>query len=115
MAKFYGLIGFSVTEEQTIDGVTTGVWTSQIIERPYYGDVIKNSRRYSSTDKINDDIEITNELSVIADPFAMNNFHNMKYVKWLGGCWKITSVDIQYPRVTLSVGGIYNGESSPTT
>lgn len=114
MAKFCGLIGFDTTYEEIVDGLSTGVWKSEIVERPYYGDVLRYSRKYSSSDKVNDDIEISNELSIVADPFVMTNFHNMKYVKWLGACWKITSIDIQYPRVTLQIGGVYNGETVTT-
>lgn len=115
MAKFYGQIGYATTYEQTINGSTTGIWTSSIVERPYYGDVVRYSRKYTSSDKINDDVEVSNELSIVADPFAMENFHNMKYVRWLGACWKITNVDINYPRITLTVGGVYNGDSNATS
>lgn len=114
MAKFYGLIGFATTTEEVVDGATTGIWTSKIVERPYYGDVIRYSRKYTSSDKVNDDVDISNELSIVADPFVMTNFHNMKYVKWLGAAWKITGIDVQYPRVTLQIGGVYNGETVTT-
>lgn len=86
-----------------------GVWEPSIIERPYYGDLIKNTRRLQSTDKVNDDINISNEVSIVADPYAMTNFHTMRYVQFMGAKWKITNVEVQYPRLILSLGGLYNG------
>lgn len=86
-----------------------GVWEPNIIERPYYGDLIKNTRRLQSTDKVNDDINISNEVSIVADPYAMTNFHTMRYVQFMGAKWKITNVEVQYPRLILSLGGLYNG------
>ena len=91
MAKFYGPVGYAVTEE-----VSPGKWVENITERLYYGD------------KVNDDINISNEISIVADPYAMENFHLMRYVGFMGSKWKVTSVDVQFPRLILSVGGVYN-------
>lgn len=105
MAKFYGKIGY-------IDSVETspGVWEEQITEYNYYGDVIRNTRRLQSTDKLNDDINIANEFSIVADPYAMKHYYSMKYIEFAGTKWKISNVDASsYPRLTLSVGGLYNG------
>ena len=107
MAKFYGAIGYSVTEE-----TTPGVWKENIIERMYYGDLVRNTRRLQSADKLNDNIDVANEISIVADPFANDNFHSMKYVEFMGAKWKITSVEVQYPRLILTVGGVYNGEQA---
>ena len=103
MAKFYGPVGYAVTEE-----VSPGKWVENITERLYYGDVIRNTRRLTSSDKVNDDINISNEISIVADPYAMENFHLMRYVGFMGSKWKVTSVDVQFPRLILSVGGVYN-------
>ena len=105
MAKFYGKIGY-------IDSVETspGVWEEQITEFNYYGDVIRNTRRLQSADKLNDDINIANEFSIVADPYAMNHYYSMKYIEFAGTKWKISNVDASsYPRLILSVGGLYNG------
>lgn len=104
MAKISGVIGYSMSGE-----TAPGVWEPSIIERPYYGDLIKNTRRLQSTDKVNDDINISNEVSIVADPYAMTNFHTMRYVQFMGAKWKITNVEVQYPRLILSLGGLYNG------
>lgn len=104
MAKFYGAIGYAKTVE-----TKPGVWTEQITERDYYGDVIRNSRRLQSSDKVNDDISISNQISIVADPYAINNFHSMRYAEFMGAKWKISDVEVQYPRLLLTLGGLYNG------
>ena len=105
MAKYFGKIGYSVTQE-----TVPGVWEESVTERSYYGDLIKNTRRHQSADKVNDDLSISNEISILADPYAYENFHAMKYVEFMGAKWKVTNVEVQYPRLILTVGGVYNGE-----
>lgn len=107
MAKFYGEIGYATTKEKR-----PGVWVSEITERPYKGDLVRNTRKLQSTDKVNDNINIANDISIVADPFAYENFHAMRYVKFMGNKWKITSVEVQYPRLVLTVGGVYNGNEA---
>jgi len=103
MAKFCGVIGYAVTKE-----TEPGIWEEQIVEVEYFGDVIRNSRRFSGSAKVNDDINVSNQISIIADPFANNNFHAMKYVVFMGAKWKISEVTVQYPRLVLTIGGLYN-------
>lgn len=105
MAKFYGEIGYITTVEQR-----PGVWVPKITERLYKGELIRNTRKLQGVDKVNDDINIANDVSILADPFAYENFHSMRYVKFMGTKWKITSVEVQYPRLLLTLGGVYNGE-----
>lgn len=106
MAKWFGAIGFAETVE-----TKPGVWEEQITEHKYYGDVIRNTRRLQSTDQLNDDINIANEISIVADPFAVNHIYAMRYVEFMGTRWKVTTVDAsQRPRLILSVGGVYNGQ-----
>lgn len=104
MAKWYGVIGYADTVE-----VEPGIWEEQVTERPYYGELIRNTRRLQTTDKVNDDLTISNQISIVSDPYAINNFHAMKYAVLWGTKWKITSVEVQYPRLVLEVGGVYNG------
>jgi hypothetical protein len=103
MAKFCGVIGYAVTKE-----TEPGIWEEQIIEVEYFGDVIRNTRRINAPGKVNDDISISNQISIIADPFANNNFHAMKYVVFMGAKWKVSEVTVEYPRLILSIGGLYN-------
>lgn len=105
MAKFYGVIGYSETVE-----TEPGVWEDRITERSYQGDLIRNTRRLQSSGGINDDVNISNEISILADPFAYQNFHAMRYVEFRGAKWKVANVEVQYPRLILSLGGVYNGQ-----
>lgn len=105
MAKFYGPIGYAVTEE-----TDPGVWEEKITERMYYGELVRNTRKLQSADQLNDNINVANEISILADPFASENFRLMKYVGFMGAKWKISSVEVQYPRLRLTIGGVYNGE-----
>lgn len=103
MAKFYGKVGFMETEE-----TSPGVWKEQITDRYYYGDVTRNMRRWDSSSNQNDNLNINNEISIVSDPYAVQNFHAIRYVEWMGALWKVSSVDVQYPRLILSIGGVYN-------
>lgn len=107
MAKFFGKIGYAVSNT-----THPGVWDNEITEREYFGELIRNTSRYQTTDKLNDDINISNEISIVADPFAYQNFHVMRYVEFMGTKWKISSVEVQYPRLILTVGGVYNDGST---
>ena len=104
MAKFFGKIGYAETVE-----TTPGVWEEKITEREYFGDLIRNTRSLQSGEQLNDNINISNEISIVADPFAYENFHSMRYVEFMNAKWKISSVEVQHPRLVLSVGGLYNG------
>ena len=103
MAKWYGVIGF----EETVETVP-GVYEEQITKRNYYGELIRNTRRLQSTEHLNDDITVNNEISIIADPYAINNFFSIRYVEFMGAKWKASNVNVQYPRLTLTIGGLYN-------
>lgn len=104
MAKFYGAVGYAVTVE-----TSPSVWEDQITERMYSGELIRNYTRSESSGGVNDNINVSNNVSIIADPYANDNLQNMRYVKFRGTRWKIVSVEDQYPRLTLILGGVYNG------
>lgn len=105
MAKYYGKIGYMTTVE-----TSPSVWTEEIVEKDYFGDVLQNSRRYQSSEHMNDDLNVSNRISILADPFAYQNFHAIRYLTWMGNKWKVDSVDVEYPRLILSIGGVYNVE-----
>ena len=105
MAKFYGIIGFVETVE-----TSPGVWEESATERNYSGDVIKDSKRWQAGENLNDNLTINNKISIIADPFAYENLPMIRYVKWMGVSWKITNIDVERPRLILSIGGVYNGK-----
>lgn len=107
--RFYGLVGYSSTVE-----TRPGVWVEdQIVERPYYGDVLKFTRRHQTVDKVNDDIEISNQISILADSYAYEHFSEIRYVVWMGVKWKVPTVEVERPRLRLTIGGVYkeNDES----
>ena len=111
MGKFYGKIGYAETVE-----TSPGVWTEVITERPYSGEILRQSRRLQPGEGLNDNLMLTNEISILADPFAYQNFHAIRYVEWLGTRWKVSTVDAnQRPRLILTTGGVYNGDTPGTT
>lgn len=114
MAKYYGMVGYIVSEDD--DGF--GVYNERAIERPYYGDLIRDTRREQAGEGVNDNVSIQNDISIVADIYAYQNLHRIKYVTFMGTRWNVTSVEIERPRLILSVGGVYNGptpETAPET
>ena len=105
--KWFGQIGFEVDAENT----EPGVWEpTEIVERDYYGDILRNSKR-NDTSQIVTDFNISNQLSILSDPFVMGNLHKIIYVTIMGSKWKVNSVEIQYPRIVLDIGDVYKEES----
>ena len=106
MAKYYGIVGYVESIE-----TSPGIWNDKVTECHYSGDVTRNTSRWNtSSDSTNDDFNINNEISIVADPFAYQNFHNIKYAEFMGVKWKVTNVEFaQRPRITLTLGGKYNG------
>lgn len=105
MSKWFGNIGYATTAQ-----TEPGVWEKVIEEKGYYGDIINNRFLHQNSGEVNDDITLSNVVSIIADPFAYKNCANMAYVSIMGVKWKITNVEIQHPRLILTVGGVYNGQ-----
>ena len=107
MARFFGKVGYGETVE-----TTPGVWEDRIVERNYYGNVIRNTRRIEETDKLNFDLAVGNDISVVADAYANSTFHAIRYIEWMGNLWKVTDVEVERPRLILSLGGVYDGPTS---
>lgn len=108
MARFYGVVGYA---EETVESPSgSGVWKQTIVEYPYYGDVLRNTRQLRSGEKINDDLTVGNSISIVADAYARDHFHAIQYVEWAGAKWKVDDVDdLEGPRLLLRLGGVYNG------
>lgn len=104
MAKFYGKVGYSKTEEKA-----RGVYVEVVTERMYYGDVTRNTRRLEGAETLNDNLLISNTISIVADAYAFENYFAIKYVVWGGARWKVQTVDVQPPRLILYLGEVYNG------
>lgn len=101
--KYYGAVGYAETTQ-----TTPGVWKEQIVDRYYYGDIIQVHRRLDSSQQINDDVSVSNKISIVADPYAVDNFLNIRYITWLGKKWKVSEVSVETPRLVFSLGGLYN-------
>lgn len=107
MAKFYGAIGYGETVQ-----TSPGVWEEVITRRNYRGDILQFTRRLESGNQLNDNINVNNKISIVADPFAYDHFFAMRYVEWMGTRWKVTNVEVQRPRLILTIGGEYNEQES---
>lgn len=103
MAKFYGTVGYIRNEK-----VKPGVYKPTPIERKYSGEVLKRSYKWQTGDKVNSDISVENRISIVSDDFARENYGYIRYVIWMGTKWKVTSIEVNYPRLILSIGDIYN-------
>lgn len=104
MPRFFGNIGYMVTEE-----TKPGVWTEKECVRQYYGDVLDNRHKWQSADQLNDNVTISNRFSILADAYAYQHFSHIRYVEWMGVKWKVNSIEVQRPRLILDVGGEWNG------
>jgi hypothetical protein len=104
MAKFYGEIGYGESVE-----VSPGVWEDDLIEKFYHGDVIRNTRRLQEGENLNNDLTVGNSISIVADAYANEHFFAIRYIRWAGTLWTVSDVEVQSPRLTLRLGGVYNG------
>lgn len=101
--KWHGMIGFMESVE-----TSRGVWEERTVERSYYGDVLRLNRRYDNGNTAIDNLSISNQISILSDPYATLNFIKMKYIEYLGNRWEISDIAVQYPRLVLTLGGLYN-------
>ena len=106
MAKYYGTVGYAETVETAPD-----VWQEVITERDYSGEAMRITKKWQSSEHLNDDLSINNRLSILADPYAYDHFHSIRYATWMGTKWKVSSVEVAYPRLLLDLGGVYHEQS----
>lgn len=104
MARFFGRVGYGEMVESE-----PGVWKDQITEYSYYGDIVRNMRQLREGENLNNDLSVQNSISIVADQYANDHFFAIRYVEWAGTLWKVSSVDVQSPRLVLSLGEVYNG------
>lgn len=106
MSRFFGPVGFVFSKEIN-EG--SGIWELVPNEVNYRGEVTKNVKRWEKGDGLNSDINVSNTISIVADPYAFDNLFAVRYVKWLGHYWEITNAEVQDRRIVLGIGGVYNG------
>lgn len=106
MTRWFGKVGYSETVE-----TAPGVWMTQDTIHEYYGDVVRNATRWSvNSNSTNDDLIVSTQISIVADPFAIEKFYFIKWIEFMGVRWKVTNVDPnQPPRLILTLGGKWNG------
>lgn len=106
MTRWFGKVGYSETVE-----TDPGVWESQDTVREYYGDIVRNTTRWrGNSESTNDDLIVTTQISIVADAFAFEKFHSIKWIEFMGAKWGVDSIDPnQPPRLILTLGGVYNG------
>ena len=112
MGRYFGKVGYAISAERMTDDDPprhTGIYEDQIVEREYYGEVIKNTSRWNRSEYLNDNLTVNTSISILADEFAYQNFSRIKYVEWMGVKWKVESITPEHPRLTLNLGGEYNG------
>lgn len=104
MNKWYGKIGFADHVE-----TSPGIWEESITERAYYGDISRTSRSLQNSNGINDNVNISVTISIVADPYANQHIFDIRYIEFQGIKSKISNIDVEYPRLNLSIGGVWNG------
>lgn len=110
MAKFFGKIGYGISMQ-----TAPGVWEDVIIEYPYFGDVLRNSRGLREGEKVNNDLTVGNSITIVADAYANEHFFAIRYVEWAGTLWIVDDVVVESPRLILKLGGVYNGPKATTS
>jgi hypothetical protein len=111
MARFHGVVGYGETEEKA-----AGVWEDVIVEKSYFGDVVRNTRKLQEEGNLNKELSVQNSISIVADAYANEHFFAIRYIRWAGSLWTVTDVEVQRPRLILRLGGVYNGPTpTPST
>lgn len=113
MARFYGVVGYWMPGHE--DPNDPGVWKpAAIVEKNYYGDVLKHNRRWDAGEGVNDDLSVTNRISIVADDETFAHCSGIRYVRWMNAYWKVVSFDVERPRIILNLGGVWNGDKAAT-
>ena len=73
MNKWCGKIGFTYS-----GGIEPGLWAeNEIVERQYFGDIISNRWKRENSGGVNENINISNQISIVADPYARDHVSAM--------------------------------------
>lgn len=110
MSKYVGMIGFGMNRE-----TEPGVWEDEVIERKYRGDILKNNQHFAVGGTTSGELRISNHFSILCDSFAFDHVSDIRYLEWRGNRWMVDSIEIEYPRLIMTIGGIYNGPQATVT
>lgn len=108
--KFYGEVGFWVGDQE----VKPGVYKPSFVEKLYSGNVNWNNRHFQNSEYQNENVRLNNQISILSDLYSQQNFASIRYVIWNGVKWRVTNVEVNYPRIVLTIGGEYNGTGAET-
>lgn len=111
MSKWFGKVGYDMTIE-----VERGLHETRIVEREYFGDTVSTRwARNAQEGSANEGINLSMTISIVADPFAYENYGNILYAEYMGSKWKVNSIEPEYPRLKLTLGGVYDGITTGLT
>lgn len=105
MARFHDKVGFLIHHDDQV----TGISSAEAVERPYYGRIIENSRRWAPSEHPNDDLVLSNQIAITANDYAFKHMSSIAYVRYMGGYWKVDSIKVRVPEIILTLGGVWNG------
>lgn len=105
--KYYGKVGFWEDDVE----VSLDVYKPKIVERTYAGEITRNFRKFQNGEYQNDNLTVNNQVSILSDLYAQQNWHSIRYVEWNGVNWKVNTVEVNYPRLILEIGGVWNGST----
>lgn len=102
MSRFSGKLGFVMTRE-----TEEGVWLEDKIEIPVKGTIRSLYLRNDNNSSVNTNLRLTNEVSILLDSKIETYLETLKYVIWKGSKWEVQSIGVNYPRLTINLGGLY--------
>lgn len=109
--KFAGKIGFWMKNVE----MKPGIFGDKMLERSYTGDISRNYQKWNTKESSTvDDLRLNNQISILSDLYAIQNWQSIKYVLWNGVRWKVNTIEISYPRLVLEIGGVWNGSTDET-
>lgn len=100
--KFSGKVGIAKVHE-----TRPGIFREEIVSRGCRGDLIRLTRRMNETHAA-PGLTFGNTFSFIADLFTNENLMNIRYIEWRGVKWSAVNVEVQPPRLLITVGGPYH-------
>ena len=109
--RLHAAVGIATSTE-----TASGVWQDVITERSYYGEIIRQTRHLVPPSlvppELNSNLTLGNLFSILADADAYANIMNFRYVVWEGNYWTITSVEVARPRLILTIGEQWDGNTA---
>lgn len=104
--KFSGKLGFVMTKENPNK---PGIWNNTTEEHKATGDILSNSYRLESDSDAIKDLNFDCRISIVASKYIKDNIGYIKYVLYRGTKWAVKTAAPAYPRIILTLGGLYNG------